>query len=101
MTVIIFEVIRHQALYGEGLPLVLLSSGFTFSQFGFLSPATWSWLRSPSGRWQKGFVLLSITFTALLALVIGPASAVLMLPRIEVNVRFKLLPSYDFLGKTS
>ncbi|KAL8742117.1 MAG: hypothetical protein Q9190_005359 [Brigantiaea leucoxantha] len=37
MTVILVDVIRHQLLYGEGLPFGLLSSGYTFSKFEFFS----------------------------------------------------------------
>lgn len=87
MTTILFEVIRFQLLYGEGLPLGLLSSGFTFSQFEFFSKGTWVWFRSKSGIWQKSFVLFCLTFIAVLASVIGPASAVLMLPRPVVSSR--------------
>lgn len=31
MTTTVFEIIRHQLLHGDGLPLGLVSSGFTFS----------------------------------------------------------------------
>ena len=86
MTTIVFEIIRHQLLHGEGLPLGLVSSGFTFSKFDFFcSRATWIWLWAASAKSQRAFVVISIIIIALLALVVGPASAVLMLPRLAVR----------------
>ena len=86
MTVILVDVIRHQLLYGEGLPFGLLSSGYTFSKFEFFSKVTWVWFWSKNARWQKTFFLFCLAFTAILALVIGPASAVLILPRPVVSL---------------
>ena len=86
MTTIVFEIIRHQLLHGEGLPLGLVSSGFTFSRFDFFcSRATWIWLWSASAKGQRALVVISIVIIALLALIIGPASAILMLPRLAVR----------------
>lgn len=86
MTTIVFEIIGHQLLHGDGLPLGLVSSGFTFSRFDFFcSRATWIWLWSASAKGQRALVVISIIIIALLALVIGPASAVLMLPRLAVR----------------
>ena len=94
MTAVLFEVIRYELLFGEGLPLGLLSSGFVFSKFEFFSRGTWAWFRGKSGIWQKIFVLTCLTFTAVLASVIGPASAVLMLPRSVVSSHFTPSPRY-------
>ena len=98
MTAALFDVIRYELLYGEGLPLGLLSSGFVFSKFEFFSRGTWAWFRGKSGRWQKIFVLACLTVTAVLASVIGPASAVLMLPRQMVSSRSIPFPGYPRLA---
>ena len=91
MTTIVFEIVRHQLLHGEGLPLGLVSSGFTFSRFDFFcSKATWVWLWSASAKGPRALVVFGITISALLALVMGPASAVLMLPRLAVRSSSRL-----------
>ncbi len=91
MTTIVFDIIRHQLLHGEGLPLGLVSSGFTFSRFDFFcSRVTWIWLWSASAKGQRPLVVIFIIIIALLALVIGPASAVLMLPRLAVRSTSRL-----------
>ncbi len=82
LTVIIFHVIRHQILHGDGLPLSLVGSGFTFQKMDFLwSPSIWSGVRGTSAIFQRFLVFLSFFIIGLLCLTIGPASAVLMLPR--------------------
>ncbi|KAL2042682.1 hypothetical protein N7G274_004441 [Stereocaulon virgatum] len=85
MTTIVFDIVLHQMLHGEGLPLGLdrlVSSGLSFSRFDFLySMATWVWLWSVSAKGRRALVVFGVTITALLALVVRPARAVLMLPR--------------------
>lgn len=86
MTTIVFEIIRHQLLRGEGLPLGLVSSVYTVSKFDFFCKKTiWYWLRSPSSKWPRILVLSCMILLALFATLIGPASAVLILPRLTVS----------------
>jgi hypothetical protein len=33
--IVVFDTIRHQLLFGGGIPLGLVGSGFSFSQLGF------------------------------------------------------------------
>lgn len=81
LAAIVLQALRQELLH-EGLPIGLLGSGLWFSQISsfwspeFLAAAPWS---IKSARRIRFFLLLVVA--GLLAAVIGPASAVLMLPR--------------------
>ncbi|XXH00741.1 hypothetical protein Hte_007091 [Hypoxylon texense] len=82
LSTIIFSAIRVQLLYGAGVPLGLLSSGFNFSQITyFWSEEYWGSMKAPIPRrmlFPFAFLLLT---AGLIAVTAGPASAVLMVPR--------------------
>ncbi|KAI6090731.1 hypothetical protein F4821DRAFT_227723 [Hypoxylon rubiginosum] len=82
LSTIIFSIIRIQLLYGTGVPLGLLCSGFNFSQITyFWSEEYWSSMKAPIPRRTLfPFVLLLLT-AGLIAVTAGPTSAVLMVPR--------------------
>lgn len=81
LAAIILQALRRELL-DEGLPLGLLGSGIWFSQISsfwsaeFVAAAPWS---SKSARKFRFYLLVLVA--GLIAAVIGPASAVLMLPR--------------------
>ncbi|KJX97484.1 hypothetical protein TI39_contig485g00006 [Zymoseptoria brevis] len=88
LTVILLHALRQQLL-GEGVPIGLLGSGIWFTSLAaFCSPdfiGSFSWER-PSWRnrgvsWGRVRFYLILVACGLIAATIGPASAVLMLPR--------------------
>ncbi|KAI9862175.1 MAG: hypothetical protein M1824_001556 [Vezdaea acicularis] len=108
MTPVIIQVIRHQLLHGDGLPLGLVASGFTFTRLSSMRSRamyTWKGLQTGSAKAQRTLVVLSIFVITALATVAGPASAVLMLPRqtdrIVYTRQFWLNGSLDDLFPTT
>ncbi|KAL6359106.1 hypothetical protein LRP88_09306 [Fusarium phalaenopsidis] len=88
---VIFHLIRSELVFGDGMILGLLVSGFSFSQPSyfwspeFLGSLGWSWghgeIVSHGQRWKRcGFILL-VFIGGALALLAGPETAVLMIPR--------------------
>ena len=82
---IVLQVVRHELLFGDGLPLGLVGSGLSFSDFSlFFRKEFYGSLRYVAIHGNKmrkvAFVALLILagFTAALA---GPSSAVLLVPR--------------------
>ena len=76
---VIFDQLRERLLYGDGVPLGLLSSGFSFSSL--------SWFWSPDFlaqlRHRQNWLFISVlAVCGLIAATAGPASAVLLIPRI-------------------
>lgn len=83
---IVFQVVRHQLLHGDGLPLSLLFSGFTFTNLKFpWSRSVWMNIHGASAIWLGAAIVVYIFFLGLIALVAGPASTVLLLPRTTVG----------------
>ncbi|PNP59716.1 hypothetical protein FNYG_14847 [Fusarium nygamai] len=86
---IIFHFIRSELVFGDGMVLGLLVSGFSFSQPSyFWSPeflGSLGWARGedvPYGqRWKRCAFILLVFIGGALALLAGPATAVLMIPR--------------------
>ncbi|KAF4966350.1 hypothetical protein FSARC_5978 [Fusarium sarcochroum] len=84
---VIFHVLRSELIFGDGMPLGLLVSGFSFSQVSyfwsaeFLGGLCCTNNMTFTQRWKRrGFVLLVLIGGAL-ALLAGPAAALLMIPR--------------------
>lgn len=81
---IILQTVRHQLLFGDGLPLGLVGSGLSFSDFSLIFRKEFygslKYLASHGNRTRKyafvGLLIVSI-FTAAFA---GPSSAVLLVP---------------------
>ncbi|CVL12367.1 uncharacterized protein FPRN_07121 [Fusarium proliferatum] len=86
---IIFHLIRSELVFGDGMVLGLLVSGFSFSQPSyfwspeFLGSLGWACGEDvPYGqRWKRCAFILLIFISGALALLAGPATAVLMIPR--------------------
>ena len=84
---IIFHIVRHN-LVRDGLPFGVAVAGFTFARVSyFWSPALWGGLFGQGFRTRTQPIVLFtlIAIGGLLAATAGPASAVLMLPRIHVS----------------
>lgn len=81
LTTIVLQALRSELL-GDGIPLGLLGSGVWYSSLGsFLSPDFWGALRWSLTGYKRACFLLLLVLAGGTAIVIGPASAVLMLPR--------------------
>ena len=86
LTTVIFHLLRHQLLHGDGLPLMLVGSGFTFTKMDFLwSRSVWLDLPDTRATIRRALLLGCLFSIGVIALVVGPASAVLMLPRLTVS----------------
>ena len=89
LAAILLDISLSAIVSDEGLPLGLATSGFTFSRVSyFWSLAFWGGILGLSrSRSLKGatVVALMVTLAGLLATIVGPASAVLMLPRTNVS----------------
>ncbi|RMJ00568.1 hypothetical protein CDV36_015881, partial [Fusarium kuroshium] len=77
---VIFHVVRNQLARGEGLPLGLMGVGFSFGSVSFFfSPDFWAGVSVSHPR-KKRIIALVVT-AGLIAPLVGPTSAVLMIPR--------------------
>ncbi|KAL8695068.1 MAG: hypothetical protein Q9224_003458 [Gallowayella concinna] len=84
LATVVFDVIRSALIYGDGIPLGLLGSGFAFAQLSFFwSPDFWCSVWYRSNIWRKALVVLLLIASGFLAATAGPACAVLVLPRIQ------------------
>ncbi|KAL6243573.1 hypothetical protein RBB50_009566 [Rhinocladiella similis] len=84
LSLIVFHVIRHELLYGIGLPLGLIGSGFNFGSFDFfLKKEFWgalhSW-RTTGHRRRKAAVVFLLCAAGFVAALAGPSSATLIVP---------------------
>jgi hypothetical protein len=82
---VILQTVRHELLFGDGLPLGLVGSGLSFSDFSLFFRrefyASLKYLASHGNRARKvGFIIL-LVMAILTAALAGPASAVLLVPR--------------------
>jgi hypothetical protein len=83
MSAIVLQALRHELL-GEGVPIGLLGSGIWFSQIGsFWSPEFLAATPFSFKGFGKFRLYLLLILAGAIAATIGPATAVLMLPRIQ------------------
>ncbi|KAI4141973.1 MAG: hypothetical protein L6R39_005127, partial [Caloplaca ligustica] len=79
---ILFDIIRTELMFGDGVPLGLVGAGFSFSGLSFFwSPDFLCSLRYKARLWKKAFLFVSVFVAGALALTVGPATAVLVIPR--------------------
>ncbi|KAH6892453.1 hypothetical protein B0T10DRAFT_605187 [Thelonectria olida] len=86
LAAVIFHVLRAELMFGQGLPLGLVVSGWSFTQISyFWSAEFWGGVISnettPKGRGRRVFVTSLVLISGILAIMAGPAAAVLMVPR--------------------
>ena len=100
LATVIFQIIRNELMYGDGVPLGLLGSGFAFTDISyFWSPDFWCSLPYKAKLWKKCAVVGTLVMAGFLALTAGPACAVLLIPRLQAwdagGSSFYLNGSYD------
>ncbi|KAL4908491.1 hypothetical protein BDW74DRAFT_175176 [Aspergillus multicolor] len=81
--VIVLHYVRHELLFGEGLPLGLLGSGLAFNHLEyFFSKEFFGSLRYASGtsKPQRIALVILILVAGIVATLAGPASATLLVP---------------------
>ena len=81
----VFSCIRSEMALGSGIPFGLLFSGLQISQISYLwSMEFWGSLRSGFwGTYRRWLLMFLIPLSIILATVCGPASAVLLIPRLQ------------------
>ena len=83
LTTVVLHVLRHH-LMRDGVPLGFVGSGIFFSQASFFwSPETFVGALYCVKSWKRLALLIVILVTGLLALLIAPAAAVLIQPRLQ------------------
>ncbi|KAI4234521.1 MAG: hypothetical protein L6R40_006726 [Gallowayella cf. fulva] len=85
LATVAFQLLRHELIHGDGLPLGLLAAGFDFTRLSyFWSPEMLGAFRNAFSRPSKvrhiALVLFLVTAGVLAALV-GPSCAVLLIPQ--------------------
>ncbi|KAL8920370.1 MAG: hypothetical protein Q9172_004537 [Xanthocarpia lactea] len=85
LATVAFQLLRHELMHGDGLPLGLLAAGIDFTRLSyFWSPEMLGTLRSAFNRPSKlrrvALILFLVTAGTLAALV-GPSCAVLLIPQ--------------------
>ncbi|KAL4923594.1 uncharacterized protein BDV17DRAFT_234775 [Aspergillus undulatus] len=83
--VIVLQYIRHELLFGDGLPLGLLGSGLAFNHLEyFFGKEFYGSLKYVAGRGnklRKIALIFVVVVAGILATFAGPASAVLLVPK--------------------
>ncbi|KAL9088144.1 MAG: hypothetical protein Q9159_003262 [Coniocarpon cinnabarinum] len=79
---VVLDVFRREALFGrDGVPLGLIGSHLQFSDLGyFWSPEFWSGMKGFTSRQKQIFLWLLLVICGIIAVAIGPASALLLVP---------------------
>ena len=85
LATVILAYLRHELAFGNGLPLGALVSGLQISQFAYLwSMEFWGTIRSATlTAWRKVKLLIVIITCFTVAILAGPSSAVLLIPRLD------------------
>ncbi|KAL8678292.1 MAG: hypothetical protein Q9186_005342 [Xanthomendoza sp. 1 TL-2023] len=85
LATVAFQLLRHELVHGDGLPLGLLAAGFDFTKLSyFWSPELMGSLKNAFSRPSKFRRLALITFLIIagaLAALVGPSCAVLLIPQ--------------------
>ncbi|KAK0659143.1 hypothetical protein QBC41DRAFT_287338 [Cercophora samala] len=83
LSTVLFDAVRYELVFGQGLPLGLIGAGFSFTSVGyFFSFDFWAGVFDRSRSWRRKILFLALLVTAgFLGLLAGPTSAVLMIPR--------------------
>ncbi|KAF5571507.1 hypothetical protein FPHYL_253 [Fusarium phyllophilum] len=88
---VIFHCLRSEVMFGPGIPLGFLVSGYSFSSMSYLlSPEflgglkqSWGQPMSARDKFKRRCFVALIIVGCLLALLAAPATAVLMIPRVK------------------
>lgn len=85
LAAVTFEILRHELIYGDGLPLGLLVAGFEFSKISYFFSSEMLGslkhaLHNP-GKLRRIILILYIVLVGTLAVIVGPSCAVLLVPQ--------------------
>ncbi|KAL8888786.1 MAG: hypothetical protein Q9215_003849 [Flavoplaca cf. flavocitrina] len=79
---ILFDILRNELMYGDGVPIGLVGAGFAFTGLSyFWSPGFLCSLRYKARLWRKAFLFVSIFVAGALVVTTAPATAVLIIPQ--------------------
>ncbi|KAL3466883.1 hypothetical protein BJX64DRAFT_301326 [Aspergillus heterothallicus] len=82
---IVLQFLRHELLWGEGLPLGFLASGLAFNHPEyFFSKEFYGGLKyvpGPGNKLRKVLFIIVIIISGIIAILAGPSSAVLLVPK--------------------
>jgi hypothetical protein len=82
LATLVFEVVRDLMIFGDGVPLGFLGSGFMFSDISyFWSPEFWGAFGACVSFRQKFYFTTLLLASGLIAATAGPSCAVLLIPR--------------------
>ncbi|KPM42359.1 hypothetical protein AK830_g4230 [Neonectria ditissima] len=83
LSTVIFHILRSEMVFGAGLPLGLMGAGFNFTSLSFFwSSEFWGSItyKHPS-PFRKACIFVVLVIAGIIAVLAGPTSAVLMIPR--------------------
>ena len=85
LAVVLFSYIRHEMVLGRGLPLGSMFCALQVSQPSYLwSTEFWGSIASKNLAWRRKCRLIAfVFFSIVLAAVIGPSTAILLVPRLD------------------
>ncbi|KAL8748045.1 MAG: hypothetical protein Q9190_000130 [Brigantiaea leucoxantha] len=87
LATVIFQLLRDELIYGDGIPLGLLGAGFDFAKLSFFwSSEIFGSLKGlfrGSRKYRKVQLLLFLILAGALALLAGPSCAVLLVPQTQ------------------
>lgn len=85
LATVTFQLLRHELIYGDALPLGLLAAGFAFTRLSYLwSPEIVGSLRNTyasARRLRRITIILFVITAGALATLAGPSCAVLLIPQ--------------------
>jgi hypothetical protein len=82
MATVMLDALRHEMLYGEGVPLGMIPGGFLFTSLQyFWSPGFWGAISAKLSRMAKLRLAALLLIGGLIATLAGPSSAILIIPR--------------------
>ncbi|KAF9883433.1 hypothetical protein FE257_003476 [Aspergillus nanangensis] len=83
--VVVLQFVRHELLYGDGLPLGLLGSGITFNHFEFFFQREFygglGYVAGHGNKPRKIMFIGLVVVSGWIAALAGPSSAVLLVPK--------------------
>ncbi|KAL8709735.1 MAG: hypothetical protein Q9220_005521 [cf. Caloplaca sp. 1 TL-2023] len=85
LATVTFQLLRHELIHGDGLPLGLIAAGLDFTKLSYFWSPEWvgalrtSWRSGKKLR--KGALMLFLIVVGVLAALAGPACAVLLVPQ--------------------
>jgi len=85
LSLIVLQTVRHELLFGDGLPLGLIGSGLSFSNFEFFFRKEFygalKYLAYHGNKARKMAFVALLIVSGFVAVLAGPASAVLLVPK--------------------